>query len=406
MKDSGGTIVINREYNITEDIVIDHETDTNKELITFIGIGKKPIINMNGYSFVGSKTNSSNGGIKFNNITLVGTESCFKLDAYMIRISSSDCVFKGFKIVYDGIGKIGEEQAYIQTIRSNNCYYWGISDVVMNVSVNAFDVNFINCICEQSKSFYRHNTSDISSTNSFAINIINCCIEGCTDTAIVLGTVNSAKISGCYFENQGNVIDIGDCRFSSGIMISDNVCFPKNNNSFVILPPRSLHIIGEVRNNTVRGNGGYLFSVKDDGSTIYTLMIDIYNNRYVLGEYAPSQRRVIVVNDRVKREELITKYKVEIAGNTSIKTDINVNAGNGGKTLLSIESCHWNEGNSTESRVSMIRCGYDKNFIKVVDITKDNQSQSVEHLGEYSVSEDGYLIYSSKSYTKLTIIEN
>ena len=53
---------------------------------------------------------------------------------------------------------------------------------------------------------------------------------------------------------------------------------------------------------------------------------------------------------------------------TPTNTNISINGGFGGKTIMLYFSAHWDAGNSTSSGIYMIRCGHDGNNYSVVKI--------------------------------------
>lgn len=63
-------------------------------------------------------------------------------------------------------------------------------------------------------------------------------------------------------------------------------------------------------------------------------------------------------------------FSKTIWGNTLQSTEINVNAGSGGKTYLVCYSTHSSTGDATISYVGMLRCGYSDNKYSITQIVK------------------------------------
>lgn len=76
-----------------------------------------------------------------------------------------------------------------------------------------------------------------------------------------------------------------------------------------------------------------------------------------------------------------------------ITTDLNVNRGYYGGTIIAIASSHSSAGNATASEIKMIRCGYDGNNVEeaVVSSLIKNANTGAS-IASYSVNQNGYLV--------------
>ncbi len=88
-----------------------------------------------------------------------------------------------------------------------------------------------------------------------------------------------------------------------------------------------------------------------------------------------------------------------------VATDINVNAGNGGKVYMLCYSAHGDTGNNTSAYMGMLRCGYDQNNYSITTISEDKKASLQIN---FSIDANGYLEYqksSTKGAAKLSIYE-
>ena len=85
------------------------------------------------------------------------------------------------------------------------------------------------------------------------------------------------------------------------------------------------------------------------------------------------------------------QYGTEAGGD--ITTDIDVNRGYYGGTILAIASSHSSGGNATASEIKMIRCGYNGNHIEEYTISSlISNANSGSTIASYGVSPEGYLV--------------
>lgn len=82
-------------------------------------------------------------------------------------------------------------------------------------------------------------------------------------------------------------------------------------------------------------------------------------------------------------------------------TGISVNPGFGGRTILAIASGHGDSGDATYSKISMLRCGYDGNFIQETVLSKSAKYET------YNISyyqENGQLCVSRQSLGACSVL--
>lgn len=80
------------------------------------------------------------------------------------------------------------------------------------------------------------------------------------------------------------------------------------------------------------------------------------------------------------------------ASGGNVTTNLNVNAGAGGRTVVVLFSAHADVGNGTVSGVGFIRCGYNQNYFSYEHIGGTNPAT---HNITFSTDSDGYLTISS-----------
>lgn len=76
----------------------------------------------------------------------------------------------------------------------------------------------------------------------------------------------------------------------------------------------------------------------------------------------------------------------------SVTTDISVNGGEGGKTILVIASGHTSSGDATASAVLMLRCGYNGNHVSAANIAGSSNWDS-----SFSANSSGMLVITGKA---------
>lgn len=231
LKNTGGTILITRRYQLDNNLINKLRTDqTRKKSISFLGIGKESTIDMGTYSFVSDLSNDDIGGLHFINMNFEGT-NIFLNSNKMIRLFFFDCRFNGFEYVIYGEG--GTQSLYF-----TQCYFERVSEyVLVNATSGVWDVKFSQCICENGGGFYNGDPEDNGNTDCDII-IRDCCIESMTKSCIVPSSITTKFIiSGCYFE-AAQPIDLSRCGNGNvnGITISDNVFFLGSDVAAIIMP--------------------------------------------------------------------------------------------------------------------------------------------------------------------------
>jgi hypothetical protein len=88
---------------------------------------------------------------------------------------------------------------------------------------------------------------------------------------------------------------------------------------------------------------------------------------------------------------LYRTYTTESGGD--ITTNINVNLGYFGGTIIGIASSHSSIGNATASEIKMIRCGYDGNNVEEAVVSSlIKNANSGASIASYRANQDGYLV--------------
>ena len=209
---TGGTIVINREYTLTDDII--HKINSNDDKkITFVGIGKTAKITMGTHSIVGDWTSSKpTGNIGFINIEFNGSNICFDCNT-LIRITVTHCYFSGFdKVFYN----TAINSARMQTLYISQSTFRRCGTVLYNYG-GLYDVKFTQNIIEWCTSLYDTDNTDYI----WNLVIRDCLMEGMTGTCIRLVRSRNTIIDGNYFESNVGYIVVGDNN-SRGVVISNN----------------------------------------------------------------------------------------------------------------------------------------------------------------------------------------
>lgn len=220
LESTGGVITINREYTLTSNIKISHDSSAHNNLITVVGTGAVARINFGEYSFVGADTSSySQGGLIFKDLWLSGEGVGFDC-TNLIRLTFDNCMIRRFtNFVYSN--------SYIQSVYLTGCYIRSSIDATLKALTEAdddsgiygsmMDVKIIACVCE--------NGVHLVETSGMAgCQITGCCIEGYSDIPIIIGEIASGvDINGNYFEtNRGTNIDLSATTEKATVCISNN----------------------------------------------------------------------------------------------------------------------------------------------------------------------------------------
>lgn len=185
-----GIILIRRQYNLTENILVKHLGNANARMI-FMGIGgNNPGFNMGSYGFVRYDATKSYGALSFENILFKATNIMFSIDN-IIRVNFENCVFDGFDhVIYC--------TRFLQTYYFNDCLFRnGTGTAIVGTgTAPLIDLRFDHCLVETSTHF-------IDAYSLDGVHITSCCIEGNDGYVInVTGACYDVVIDNCYFEAQ------------------------------------------------------------------------------------------------------------------------------------------------------------------------------------------------------------
>ena len=208
LENTGGTIILNRNYTLDHDILIKRRTSNpNHKEITVFGLGKDSEIDFDVYAIRGYDTNYRNyGGLRFINVKMTGTETAFYTDN-LIRINLSNCDIWFFKYLF-----YGTDSNSCQSIYVSDCSIQYIKNCVHYAYRQAWDVHY-NCnrieLCD--KVFYIREAKVLTITN----NVIEgrgvfTSLQGLKVIEIV-STYYDLVITGNYFEDNETTIDMSGC---------------------------------------------------------------------------------------------------------------------------------------------------------------------------------------------------
>lgn len=272
---SAGTILINRKYTISDDIVINNRTDTTMAEICLMGSNIESIIDLQTHAFVAGDGNYYDyGGIVFNNVALTGTNICFISDK-LIRIKAINCTFTNFNKI------LATDSSYIQQYKFIACSFYNIEHSVLYIAHDLYDVHFIACSCEKSARFILQTNADDHAL--FNLNVAYSCIESCINAAITLCSGYSISITDCFFEANLVDIDMSNGELLKGVCIRNNTADERTVDDYMISMPASTEkLLGEICNNTIRGAGGFMhFETTSESTCKVNLHDNIFNNKYV-----------------------------------------------------------------------------------------------------------------------------
>jgi hypothetical protein len=260
---TGGVISINREYVLTDNIKISHDSSANNNLITVVGTGKKPRINFGAFCFMGADTTKhSYGGLVFKDLWLSGEQRGFDC-SNLIRITFDNCMIRRFtNFVYS--------DNYIQSVYLMGCYVRNSLDSTLkafaqvdegsNVYGSMMDVKIIGCVCESGIHL-------VETVGMAGCQITGCCIEGYTDTPIIIGSIASGvEISGNYFEtNKGTSIDLSSTTDKATICIENNYfCEYQNDDEYIGIIKLPTHF-----------DNGYITVIGNHCSYSYAILLHV-----------------------------------------------------------------------------------------------------------------------------------
>ena len=214
LSSSGGVITINREYVLTENVLISHNSNAHNNLITVKGDGQVPKINFGVYRFESSDPSTHvHGGVIFKDLWLSGESIGFDC-SHLIRLTFDNCMIRGFtNFIYSS--------DYIQSVYFMGCYFRKSSGASVK-TIDANDLKIIGCVCEWGKGLI-----EVSGTDSdmAGCSITDNCIEGYTGIPIILPEkCQGVNISNNYFEsNCGENIDARATTKIATISICNNL---------------------------------------------------------------------------------------------------------------------------------------------------------------------------------------
>ena len=272
-----GVIVINRDYNTTADIYIDHQTyyDDNSR-ITVIGLGDRCTLSMGGGEFRGrgSSTIRNFGGITFKNIRFRGNNWAFRC-TNLIRITAENCVFENFKNIVYG-------QYVMQSYRIHNCIIRDITEEILKLYSETdsamYDINISNNLIERCNKI-------VNSYRGYNVVFSANCIEASHDLPFKFRAfAYNFVIENNYFEannsgyntgdtdNGGLTIDLSELTEVQGVTIAHNFFGQDNSTGVIKLPDTNIINKGtiSIRENISPWNGIFIASS--------TTLLTPYNN--------------------------------------------------------------------------------------------------------------------------------
>lgn len=292
----GGTILIDRKYNITSDVIIKRHavTDTQGN-ICVIGIGERSELNFTNSCIKGNDRFC--GGVKFINVTFNGNRTCnacFECSDNLIRMYFISCRFERFiDVIYiNGL---------LQQWRFTQCYFEENTGKCFNgIKGSVYCLTVDSCDFEHNgTAFWFNNTETFNANDGIVIvkaEITKCVIENNDTVGIRLSNYTKGMtISDCYFEANPISVDMRQCLYpvyTNGIYIANNIIDLPNNGIGFYVPASSGHISALpeqklaifVNNNThANGNtGGELIAINGEPSN-HNLYYDI--DTIITGQY-------------------------------------------------------------------------------------------------------------------------
>ena len=210
LENTGGTILLDREYLIDQDIIIRHHGNGSQELTPIYVLGgKEGVFKIDGGIFKGSALRR--GGVKFTNVTFRGTDytsdKVFAGDDTLRRIWCQNCKFEDFDTLTDNSNT--EINANVWSF--DGCTFHNFHTSVFTVVTSAIIVRFLNCVLQQGDG----DGFDFSNVSGGVTNfdIRDCVITQYNSGAgIKFGNNNiSVNVSGCDFEANNVHVDLTAC---------------------------------------------------------------------------------------------------------------------------------------------------------------------------------------------------
>lgn len=247
----GGVILIGRNYTMTDEIYIKHQTfDEYNNRITVIGIGENAGINTGAYSIYGYDENERNhGGITFKNLHFTGIYKLFDVSK-LLRITMENCTIENYNYIAFGY-------PYMQSMQFINCLFRDISTACFKMrneeNASMFDILVDGCTIENCNSV-------LDCYRGYEVRIINSCIEAITGIPIhIKNHAGNIVIEGNYFEHNndgfnpgstaGNAthIDLSLVNNQQAVNIIHNYFSQDNSLGVIILPTNDVENKGFIR---------------------------------------------------------------------------------------------------------------------------------------------------------------
>lgn len=230
LKDTGGVIVLNRNYTLTENIVVRQDTNDD-HAIFLVGFGKTTKIEMQNFSFTGT-INDRTGGLWFDNVSFNGTGVAFDC-SMLIRMHFLNCYFTNFTRCFSAGNVQGENQIF-QSLYVNMCYFRRGTTVFYNDNNGIFDIHFTNNVVEQFENFFICHGQDFVALLSVTDN----CIEGCGTVfeASPNQAIDTCIFNNNYFEQNETYFDLSNSLFVANMSICYNFIAEQQDIAFVNLP--------------------------------------------------------------------------------------------------------------------------------------------------------------------------
>lgn len=336
--DGQGVIVVNRNYTLTQDIFIDHQTyyDAINNRITVIGLGSGTKLSMGAYEFRGRGTNNviNYGGITWKNINFTGSNWVFR-STNLIRIICENCTFENFKYITYGT-------TLAQSYYFVNCLFRDINYPLMylytETSSSFYDISFRGNLIE-------HCQKVIDCYRGYNMIFENNCIEALHDLPFKFrGYAQNIVISNNYFEennsgyntgdtdNGGINIDLTGLTDAQSITIRENFFGCEDSLGVILLPDTNLVDKGTI---IIQGNDCPWEGVFLKSSTTLT---DPYSDIYVVGNKGTisDTNNLIYEYDKV-RSTVGSTIAVERLGKT-IKVNSNATSITGASGWTTIQT--------------------------------------------------------------------
>lgn len=231
LQSTGGIILINRTYTITDNLYTSLDTNYDRAII-IMGIGSNAKLNMTEFSFMGTIPGRS-GGLWFMNLQFTGTGNAFDMSA-LIRMRFMNCYFIGFNNIFYG-GNERNESKVFQSIYVDHCMFRRTATAIFNNVYNAvFDVHVSNSLVEAAGIFFKSTGHDYLALMS----VTDCCIEGCDGVfkASPNQAIDQVVFNHNYFEDNDFYFDLSEMLFSANMSICDNMVAESASIPLVDLP--------------------------------------------------------------------------------------------------------------------------------------------------------------------------